>query len=152
MLADALIFVSVILVAVLSYLLWKLGSPAKWVAYFKTEDGLGILKGIVLAPAVIIVIAIVLSLLPSKAKAEWLNDASVFAGIDVSKKKSPMCEVNDVDERGTSNLGFRVNVWQSESENIRVNSKYTHHSCVLGSDDKTYDALGVEVEWKVWGE
>lgn len=150
MLFDALIFIAAILVSVIAYLFWKLGSPLKWVPYFKTDDGKGILKGILLAPTVIIVIALILSLLPSSAKGSWLNDASVFAGIDYTRKLSPMCDANQVDDQGTSNLGFRMNFWESESENIRVNSKYTHHSCVLGSDNKTYDALGVEVEWKVW--
>lgn len=150
MIQDAAIFISAIFITVIAVLFWKLGSPRKWKEYFSTPDGRGILKGILLAPAVIIVLAFLLSLLPSKAGAEWLNDASVFAGLDWTKKRSPMCDPSEIDDRGTSNLGARVNVWQSGSENVRINSKYTHHSCALGGDDKTYDALGIEVEWKVW--
>ena len=147
---DAIIFVGIILAVVLAVLWWKLGSPLKWKAYFSTPDGKGILKGIILAPAAILLIAAILALLPRVAGAEWLNDASVFAGLDWTKNRSPMCDPSEVDDRGTSNLGAVVNVWQSASENVRVNTKYTHHSCAIGSDDKTYDALGVEVEWTVW--
>lgn len=145
---DALVFIGILLAAIFVYLAWKLGSPFKWPAYFSTETGKGILKGIILAPAVILVIAFLLMLLPSKARADWFNDASVYAGIDVTKKISPMCDPNMVDSNGTSNLGVRVNVWQRGA--VRVNSKYSHHSCVLGSDNRQYDAIGIEVEWQVW--
>lgn len=145
---NAIIFVALLLGFVVSYISWKIGPPSKWPAYFSTKTGKGILKGIILAPAIILLIAFILSLLPSKAQAEWFNDASVFAGIDYTKKLSPMCDTNETDDQGTSNMGFRVNVWQHDA--VRVNSKYSHHSCVLGSDNKTYDAIGVEVEWQVW--
>lgn len=111
-LTDALVFVGILLIAIFAYLLWKLGSPLKWPEYFRTETGRGILKGILLAPALIIAIGLLLMLLPGKAKAQWLNDASVYAGIDYTKKLSPMCDSNLIDDRGTSNLGARVNVWQ----------------------------------------
>jgi len=145
---DAIIFVSIMLGFILAYIGWKIGHPRNWPAYFSTKTGKGILKGIILAPAVILLIAFLLYLLPSKASAEWFNDASVFAGIDYTKKLSPMCDVNETDDQGTSNLGVKLNVWESGA--VRFGTKYTHHSCVLGSDNKTYDAIGVEVEWQVW--
>jgi hypothetical protein len=149
--SDALIFVGLILVVLFSYMVWKLRG-INWIEYFKTKDGKGILKGIILAPIAIIVIALALSLLPAKAQASgtWFNDASVFIGIDSTKKVSPQCIPDAVDNRGTSNLGARLNIWQSDSKNIRLNSKYTHHSCVLGKDDRSYDAVGIELEWRVW--
>jgi hypothetical protein len=147
---DALIFIGLLLIILLCYLAWKLRGK-NWIEYFKTEDGIGILRGIVLAPIVILLIAAVLSLLPSNARAgTWVNDASVFVGIDYTNKLSPSCQSNTVDDRGTSNLGARLNLWQSNSLGMRVNSKYTHHSCVLGADDRQYDALGIELDWKVW--
>lgn len=146
---DLIIYLAILLAAMFSYMLWKLGSPLKWPEYFSTDTGKGILKGIILAPAIIIAIGLLLMLLPSKAKAgTWLNDASVYAGIDYTRKLSPMCDSNLIDDRGTSNLGVRVNVWQQGA--VRVNSKYSHHSCVLGSDNRQYDAIGLEVEWQVW--
>lgn len=147
---DAMIFIGLMLAIVLAYMTWKLWGK-NWIEYFKTKDGLGILKGIILAPTVILIIALFLWLLPSSAKAgTWLNDASVFAGLDYTRVRSPQCEANTVDERGTSNLGAKLNIWESNSRNVRVNSKYTHHSCALGSDERQYDAVGVELEWRVW--
>src|SRR5690606_37359002 len=118
-----------------------------WHEYFSTREGRGILRGILLAPVIIVILGLILMLLPGDAAAgRWLNDARVFAGIDYTKNRSPMCEGNIVDDRGTSNMGVRLNVWESDSRRVRINSKYTHHSCVLGRDDKSYDALGIELE------
>ena len=147
---DVIIFVGLMLVVLLAYIAWRLRGK-NWIEYFKTKDGLGILRGIIIAPLAVLIIGVVLALLPSKAEAgTWFNDASVFAGLDYTKKISPMCDANDIDDRGTSNLGVKMNLWQSESKNVRVNPKYTHHSCALGADNKQYDAVGVELEWKVW--
>lgn len=147
---DALLFVGLMLVVVLFYMAWKLRGK-DWRAYFSTRDGLGILRGIVVAPLAIVALGAVLAMFSSCARAgAWFNDASVFAGLDYTKKLSPQCERNAVDERGTSNLGLRLNVWESDSRKLRVNTKYTHHSCALGSDDRQYDAVGVELEWRVW--
>jgi hypothetical protein len=146
---DALVFVGLLLAALFAYMTWKLGSPLKWPDYFRTETGRGILKGIILAPALILLIALLMLLIPGKSQAgEWLTEAGVFAGIDYTKKLSPMCDSNLIDDRGTSNLGARVNVWRSGS--VLANAKYTHHSCALGADDRQYDAIGIEVEWRVW--
>jgi hypothetical protein len=148
---DALVFVGLLLAALFAYMVWKLGSPLKWPAYFRTETGRGIIRGIILAPALIMAIGLLLMLIPGKASAgDWLTEAGVYAGIDYTKKLSPMCDANQVDDRGTSNLGARVNVWRSESRAVLVNSRYTHHSCALGSDNRQYDAIGLEVEWRVW--
>ena len=40
--------------------------------------------------------------------------------------------------------------YPNDSKSVRVNTKYTHHSCALGPDARQYDAVGVELEWKVW--
>lgn len=148
---DALIFVGFMVAILLLYMTIKLKGKS-WKKFFATKEGKGILKGIILAPVVILLIALVMHFIPS-AQAQsgsWLNDASVFAGIDRTHKQSPQCDRNDTDNRGTSNLGAKLNIWQSDSKNVRVNSKYTHHSCVLGSDARQYDAIGIELEWRVW--
>lgn len=147
---DAIIFIGLLLAILLGYMVWKLWGHS-WKEYFSTKDGLGILKGIILAPVIIIIIALFLFLIPgAHAQGTWFNDASVFAGLDYTKKLSPQCERNAIDDRGTSNLGVKLNIWESESRRVRVNSKYTHHSCALGVDDRQYDGVGVELEWKVW--
>jgi|HigsolmetaGSP11D_1036233.scaffolds.fasta_scaffold02338_2 hypothetical protein len=147
---EALIFIGLVIAFLLFYMVWKLRGQ-DWREYFSTEDGKGILKGIVLAVLACAVIAIMSLVFPANANAgTWFNDASVFAGIDYTKKLSPMCRRNSTDDRGTSNLGLRLNIWESDSSRVRVNTKYTHHSCVLGVDDRSYDAVGVEVEYRLW--
>lgn len=148
--SDAFLFVGLLVAILLIYMIRMLWGRS-WRDYFSTRDGRGILKGIVLAPVVILIIAGLILLFSGAAQAgTWFNDASVFAGLDYTKKLSPQCERNSVDERGTSNLGLRLNLWESDSRNVRVNSKYTHHSCALGPDDRQYDAVGIELEWRVW--
>lgn len=113
---DALIFVGLSILILLAYMGWKL-RDVNWREYFSTREGLGILRGIILAPAAILIIGFVLWLiLPAKAHAgTWFNDASVFVGLDYTNKSSPQCERNSVDDRGTSNLGARLNIWESNS-------------------------------------
>lgn len=151
MLADAAIFVGIVAVAVLVALRWKVGPIWTWRAYFSTEDGRKILRGIILAPGLVVAAALVLWMLPGRASAgDWLTDASVYAALDQTRKASPMCDSNTVDDRLTSNMGVRLGMWRSESRNVRVNLRYTHHSCAIGPDDRQYDALGFEVDWLVW--
>lgn len=45
---------------------------------------------------------------------------------------------------------LRMNVWESPSRNVRVNAKYTHHSCALNPDRNGYDGVGIEVVWTIW--
>lgn len=145
---EGLIFVALLLGVIFGYLTYKM-HPSKWRTYFSTKEGLGILKGIVFAPLIILLIAFAMSLLNSaNSKGRWLNDAGVFIGLDHTLKQSPQCASNSIDERGTSNLGFWFNVWQYER--IQVNFKYTHHSCVLGRDRNSYDAAGIELRWILW--
>lgn len=162
---DAWLVVLIVLAIVAGLLLWKIG-PKNLKAYFSTKDGLGVLKGIVAAPIVIILIALALFavslLLPSKAHAgeldtgfrvpgTWFNDASVFMGLDQTRKAvSPQCQDSGPDTRTTSNMGARMNIWQSDSKNVRVNAQYTHHSCAISPDRQSYDGIGIQVEWRIW--
>lgn len=147
---DAFIFVGLLLSVVLAYMTYKL-PPSKWPGYFSTKTGKGILKGIIIAPMAILFIALALSLLNKvQAQGRWFNDAGVFVGIDRTLGQSPQCVKNSVDNYGTSNLGAWVNIWQSSSDRLQVNLKYTHHSCVLGQDRNLYDAVGLELRWTLF--
>lgn len=150
---EALIVVSIVVAIVLGLLIWRVGL-GRITPYLKTKEGHGVARGLVLAPVVILIFALLMSILPGNANAQtrgaWFNDASVFMGIDRTKKISPQCHAGGYDERSTSNMGVRANVWQSPSGNVRLNGKYTHHSCAINPDRNSYDALGVEVEWIVW--
>jgi len=142
---DIAYFIASIVAVTLIWGAWSLRGVDK-VEYFKSPTGLGILKGIVLA----IAFAVALAVIP-KAFAEepvWFKEAEVFAGLDYTQRTSPQCIVGSVDDRTTSNLGLRLNVY--EYENFTINSKYTHHSCAFGEDDAGYDAFGVELVYKFW--
>ena len=149
-LKDAIIFTGILLGIVLVYITVKL-PIRQWKSYFSTREGRGILKGIVLAPVVILLIALAMSFFsPAHAHGTWFNESGVFIGLDRTFKQSPQCAANTVDERGTSNLGAWANIWQSSSDRLQVNLKYTHHSCALGRDRHGYDATGIELRWVVW--
>jgi len=143
--SDIVQFVLAILAVVVVWGLYSLRTVSLK-EYFSSRTGLGILKGIVLA----ICFAVALAVIP-KAFAEepvWFKEAEVFAGLDYTQRTSPQCVVGSVDDRTTSNLGLRLNVY--EYENFTINSKYTHHSCAFGEDDAGYDAFGIELTYKFW--
>jgi hypothetical protein len=108
--------------------------------FFATRTGKGIAKGVVLA----VVFAVGLVLLTG------CTDVSVFAGLDYTKNDSPQCENGGPDNHTTSNLGLRGTAYASDDGRFRVGGKYTHHSCAFSPDAASYDAAGVEFEYKLW--
>jgi hypothetical protein len=147
---DAIVFITLLVSVIILYISYKL-PLTEWKTYFSTKEGKGILKGIILAPVAVLIIALVLSFFNLvNAQGRWLNEAGVFIGLDSTLKQSPQCQPNNVDNRGTSNLGAWVNLWQSSSDRVQVNAKYTHHSCALGRDRNAYDAFGIELRWTLW--
>lgn len=157
---DLLIVIGFVFAVCLGLLLWKVGFK-NLPSYLKTKDGKGVAKGFILAPIIIIAVGLVMFLIPGKSQASepplnlsipgtWFNDASVFMGIDRTRKQSPQCQSGGFDDRSTSNMGFKANVWQSPSKNVRFNLMYTHHSCALNPDRNSYDAIGAQVEWFIW--
>lgn len=140
-------FIVVLLALLSAWLLVALrGQDIK--EYFLTKDGKGILRGIVLAVAFAVGLAVLFSIVGCSGT--YIKDASVYAGLDHTKNLSPQCEATGADDRATSNLGVRVNIYESADERFRTNAKYTHHSCAFSPDDLQYDALGVELEYKLW--
>lgn len=131
--------------------------PTKWKEYFSTKDGKGVLKGIVMAllfGAVIVASTKAFSdeqpwYLPDPGR-NLLPEASVFLGMDHTKNVSPMCIKGGLDDKWTSNLGLRLGLFESADGKFSIASKYTHHPCAYGVDDSSYDALGVELEYKIW--
>lgn len=144
---SAVEFVVTLLVLLTAWLLWSLrGRNLR--EYFRTKTGLGILKGIVIA--VLFAVGLVVISTLAGCSGTYVNDASVYAGLDRTKKLSPQCEDVGPDTRTTSNLGLRLNLYQSRDERFRTNTKYTHHSCAFSPDDRQYDAVGLEMEYKLW--
>jgi hypothetical protein len=123
---------------------------------YLVAQGQGAIKSAALGVSVIVFLALLVFLLPNNANASplkngtWFNDAGVYIGLDYTRKLSPQCDAGGVDDRGTSNMGAFANLWQSKDKTLRVNSRYTHHSCFIGSDNRGYDGVGVQVEWFLW--
>lgn len=149
-----LIILAVIFIAV--FITFKM-KKISFKAFVKGEAGNGAISSALLALSSIAIIAFLIFIVPNNANADflqdgsWFNDAGVYVGLDYTIKPSPQCQINDpTDDRGTSNLGFKQNIWQDRTKTLRINAKYTHHSCFLGSDRNGYDGFGVEVEWKLY--
>lgn len=119
------------------------------IEYFKENKG--IWSGIKFA-FFFTTIMVLLSSLSGCSKGSYLKDGSVYMGLDMPYTQSPQClSVKDeIDDKTTSNLGLRVNIYESEDSKFRTNAKYTHHSCAFNSDIRVYDAVGVEFEYKLF--
>jgi hypothetical protein len=114
---------------------------------FKPNLGAGVWKGIILASLFALVSGFILNKAYAK-DVEWslINYTTVFAGIDSTKNISPMCKSSgSIDNKLTSNLGINQNIITING--VDVNLQYTHHSCAIGRDNKSYDAIGVKLEW-----
>lgn len=154
------IYVLVLIIAVVLGRIAYVGKKAGWnsvsdiKAYFwGSKEGKGILRGVVLGSLLLFFVG----LLATSAKAQsikvpgtFFNDASVYMALEQPKKVSPQCMSGGIDDRATSNLGARLNLWQSPSKDVRFNLQYTHHSCALNIDRNGYDAIGLQVEWFIW--
>ena len=114
------------------------------IEYFKTRRGKGVLKGIVLA----IIFALFFALAGSVFAGEFFADGYIYAGLDYTKKASPQCENGGLDDKSTSNLGLVANIYKYRQ--IKINAKYTHHSCAFNVDTNGYDAAGIELEYRLW--
>lgn len=152
-----------IAVVLVTLLVWR--RVPKPMVYFKTDEGKDALAGLIGAVPVLYVLCVALVavlaslaflLMPRQAHARdmlpgtWFNDATLYMGLDHPRKQSPQCVGGGMDDRSTSNMGLRLNMWESTNERVRVNTKYTHHSCALNQDRNTVDAIGLEVEIKLW--
>ena len=136
-------------------LMWQFeGDVKKIVAYFKKE--VGILWGIIVFTGSFIIIALLTLLLSSKAEANGFKElkyfqyAEVYIGMDYTKKLSPQCYKGEYSDRLTSNGGVRMNLIQTSSKRVEVNTYYLHKSCAYNRDREGIDAGGVELVWKLW--
>lgn len=143
---SSLQFILVVLSICISLILIHVGKPKN---LYKTEQGKGIAKGIVIFAGA----AILFGLYSYNAHSDtprWLSYAEVYVGMDYTKKISPQCEPYGDSDRATSNGGLVLNVYESGDKLFNVNSKYTHHSCAFSVDRESYDALGIEATYRFW--
>ena len=135
-----------ILVIVLAAFVIGVGDLKDW---SKSKDGKQALKGIRMALTFCVVVVLV-SLVTGCSQGTFFNDVRAFAGLESTLKPSPMCIESSTDNRWTSNLGVKANIYETNDERLRVNTQYIHHSCAFGVDDRDYDAIGLEAEYKIW--
>jgi hypothetical protein len=136
--------ISVLVITILAILIF-VKSP---LTYFKTKEGRGVAVGIVLAILISLGVAL---LFPAKVEAlEYFESGEVFVGLDYTKKISPMCDVGVNNDKLTSNLGLKASILTSDDHKTDISTKYTHHSCAVNPDNKSYDAVGIEVKYKLW--
>lgn len=141
-----LITIVLVVVASLFYLNYKVDNFKDWA---KTRTGKGVLKGIALATIFVLVFAVIAFTNQARAS-EYFNDASVYFGLDYTGNLSPMCKDEGSDNRTTSNMGLKLNIYRSYDKRFEIGTKYTHHSCAFSPDDQDYNALGFIVEYKFW--
>lgn len=111
-------------------------------AWLKTREGRGVQFGLFLAPLVSVLIVLALNFLVSGCSSNRYIE--VFAGVEQTKKLSPMCESGGANDRLTSNLGFAVCDTVSKDSSTLLCASYRHHSCAITPDDQQYDAFGVQ--------
>lgn len=124
-------------------------SPKSALAYFKTREGKAARLGIIVFVGVA-VLAVLIARGAHAGEGRWFAYGEIFLGIDHPMSQSPQCERGGPDDKWTSNGGLRVNVYQSDDHRFELNGKYTHHSCAFGTDRNLYDALGLEVTYRLW--
>lgn len=130
------LFIGGVLATSLVLIAFRVKSP---VDYFRSRDGQGVAKGIVLA----IGVSLAFLFVPRCAAGEWLTDVDLYFGLDHTNKPSPQCEDRGPDNRLTSNLGLRGTLYRVSDRTAWVGLQYTHHSCALSPDRESYDAIGI---------
>mgnify|MGYP003406011861 CR=1 FL=1 len=136
--------VSILVITTLSILIF-VKSP---LTYFKTKEGKGVATGVILAVFISLGIAFLFS--PKAEALEYFESGEVFVGLDYTQKISPMCDAGVNDDKLTSNLGLKASLITSDDHQTVVSAKYTHHSCAVNPDNKSYDAVGIEVKRILW--
>lgn len=144
--------ISSVIALVALILVWQIKGIDEIKAYFKTRDGKGVLVGI----ATFIGIFIFGSILSMFARADdhgrWVNYFDIYAGIEDTFKQSPQCEAGMYSDKLTSNGGIVFNVYESYDKMFNFEGVYRHHSCALNPDSKSYDAVGVQIKYRLWGD
>ena len=150
--ADILMRITALLIAVHMFYVFVIKSTSfsKWNVIEGKIEAASTELGVF---SIAVVISIVIAIFAPKAEAasdmegSYFNFTSVFIGIDHTPRVSPQCVEGGTDDKLTSNLGLRQNIWQSSNKIHDVTFKYTHHSCVFSKDRNGYDGFGIEYNW-----
>lgn len=109
------------------------------------------LKNVLGGILMVVALAIIFAFWGNKANAQsisGLNYVQMFVGMDYDFDNQRFCRDAApgvvVDDRLTSNVGFRANLLSMPTLRSELNAKYQHHSCAYNQDKPTYDAAGIE--------
>lgn len=139
--------ISLVVVTILSVVLF-VKSPLE---YFRTKEGKGVLSGIVLTLTLVLILSIGASFVKAdEQEYVFFKEGYVFMGLDNTKDISPMCEGGVNSDKLTSNIGVKVDLISTVSGKANISAKYTHHSCAFNPDRDGYDAIGIELNYKLW--
>lgn len=140
-----------VVAAVVALGIWySYGSLDRAREFWKSRAGKNVLGGILMVLGAFALWAWASSARAAELEGTWLAYGEMFVGLDHTFEHSPNCKPDQHNDKLTSNVGFRVNIWQSASRRVAVNGKYQHHSCAFNQDDLRYDAGGIEVTVKLW--
>lgn len=126
-----------VMAAVISMTRQKL-TPSEWIGRMVPKERKSIAVGIVVCLLIIGVVGLL----------GGCSGASMYAGLDQTFKQSPQCVAGGSDDRITSNIGFKG--WYDVATDVKLYTKYTHHSCAFSPDRNSYDAAGAGVEYRFW--
>lgn len=110
------------------------------------------INGIIMAavvPAIVVGVLLFASNAFSAPKFTYFEWTEVYAGLEVPKDRvSPQCiESSSGDNRLTSNIGARQHL--VGFGNATVVANYIHHSCAISSDIRIYDAIGIQMQYRI---
>ena len=116
--------------------------------WLKTRQGKGVQYGLFLAPLTAIALVMIISFVLGGCTSN--RYVEVYAGVEQTKKLSPMCETGGANDRLTSNLGVKLCDSASRDKNTLLCLTYRHHSCAITEDDQQYDAFGVTAVRRIY--
>lgn len=78
----------------------------------------------------------------------YFNDASVHLGAYDGLGTAVLCDDRSGDDEYLTNVGLESNLYQSSGDRVRLNATYDYYSCTWGSDNKGFETVGLELEYK----
>ena len=124
-----------------------------WKGFTQHEKFKNVPGGIIMALSLAAIVGFFMWSANSKAEGTYFNYLEMFVGIDYDYKNQIFCQkpAPDIvsDDKLTSNVGFRGNMYRSEDKKFEFNLKYQHHSCAYNQDRPTYDAAGIEFTYRI---
>lgn len=145
---DALWYALLVSIFVGGMLLWSIIGERDlkkgWARFYKHWPDM---RGVYYIPAIIMLVFYAYE--SDAAEITYFNYAQIETGLEyqVGDKAFTTCYEGTFDKVG-SNLGASVNFMEI-NKTFEINGRYTHHSCALERDFNVYDAVGIQLIWKI---